>query len=102
MGLTASRGIAVSFETKCGDESNPLGAHDCIEARTVMHGRGTNDVVSTKVVRLGLDCATGEPCLLDESGRGITIGEFVCGVLLPILFPGMMALDHSAEVNRGA
>lgn len=100
-GLAASRGMAVSFETKNSDEGNALGAHDCIEARTVIHEGGSNEVVSTKVARLGLDCATGEPCLLDEGGQGITIEEFVREVLLPVLFPGIMALDHSAEANRG-
>ena len=104
-GLLGSRGIAISFETKGSDEDAPFRNHDRIEAQTVIYQNGTNQEnqeTSKRVACLGLDCATGEPCLVDESGRRIPVEEFVREVLLPVLFPGMVAVDHSEESNRSA
>ncbi|MDE2924383.1 MAG: hypothetical protein OYL92_03595 [Acidobacteriota bacterium] len=96
-------GVSVWFVTKGEDgATDPFRNQSRVEAETTLHGRDGNQETTKRVACLGLDCATGEPCLVNENGRRITVEEFVREVLLPVLFPGMVAVDHSAEVNRSA
>ena len=93
----------VVFQT-AEEDGEQWGNVDRISARTSRVVRGTEEPEVTKTARLGLDCAAGEPCLVvdravdgREMGRGrqVTVEEFVREALLAVLFPDLVAVDHS-------
>lgn len=93
----------IVFQT-AGEDGEPWGDLDRIIARTSRVVRGREQPEVKKTARLGLDCATGEPCLVvaravdgreTDGGRQVTVEEFVREVLLAVLFPDLVAVDHS-------
>ena len=103
-GMFAGRARSeINFET-AREDGEPWGNLDHIVARTSRLVPGTEEPEIKKTARLALDCATGEPCLVVDQtadglemgcGRQVTVEEFVRETLLPVLFPDLVAVDHS-------
>lgn len=84
-------------------DGNQLGQPNCVLATSAV-GSGNEQTTREIVARLALDCATGVPCLLVErkdARRGqVTVQEFVREILLPVLFPDLVAVDHSRDESE--
>lgn len=95
----------ITFET-AGEDGQPWGHLDRIVAITSRVVRGKEEPKVRNTARLALDCATGEPCLVVDRATGglevggarqVTVQEFVRETLLPVLFPDLVAVDHSLD-----
>ena len=95
----------INFQT-AGEDGEPWGNLDRIVARTSRVVRGTEEPEIKSTAHLALDCATGKPCLVVDQtadgremdgGRQVTVEEFVRETLLPVLFPDLVAVDHSLD-----
>ncbi len=88
-------------------EDETLGDPNCIVASTSSVGYDNERVLIEKLARLAFDCRTETPCLLVEQDtdgrqmadgrRQVTVEEFVREVLLPVLFPDLVAVDYSRD-----
>ena len=111
VGALSPRGVASAEAQFAGGrtDGNQLKDPDCIVAATAI-GSANGPIMRETVARLALDCATGTPCLLvvrtangdqiDEGSRQVTVKEFTREVLLPVLFPALVAVDHSPTEPR--
>ena len=95
----------INIET-AEEDGETWGNLDRIVARTSRVVGGIEEPEIKNAARLALDCATGEPCLVVDKaadgremdgGRQVTVEEFVREILLPVLFPDLVAVDHSLD-----
>ena len=105
------RGVAsAAVQFGCGrTDGNQLGEPNCIVATSAL-GHGNEPTKTEKTAHLALDCASGTPCLLvdqavdgremDDGRRQVTVEEFVREVLLPLLFPALVGVDHSRDESN--
>lgn len=104
-GLRLAPSASVQFA--CGrTDGNQFGEPNCIVAATAT-GPSNEPTIRETVARLALDCASGRPCLvvnrtadgseIEDGWRQVTVGEFAREILLPVLFPDLVAVDHSRD-----
>jgi len=105
--MLGRRNTEIHFESVSSDDGT-LGVPNCIVVSTSSSvGYGNERIVTKKLARLAFDCRTDTPCLLVEQDtdgrqmadgrRQVTVEEFVREVLLPVLFPALVSVDHSRD-----
>ena len=107
--MANASGDEVHFES-VRDEDEGWGRSPNSIVATLASVKNGERAETTKTARLALDCARGKPCLLVDQevdgrpicgrGRQVTAQEFVREVLLPVLFPDLVAADHSRDRDK--
>jgi hypothetical protein len=104
--MVGRRETEIQFQS-VRSEGETFGDPNCIVASTSSVGYDNERILIEKLARLAFDCKTETPCLLVEQDtdgrqmadgrRRVTVEEFVREVLLPVLFPNLLAVDHSRD-----